>query len=512
MEKLLKIKAELDAKIRALLTSDGPLTKEQQDEHATLKASLADVKRRITDLRELDEQAARESADADAANARAEAERIARERTHRTSRLTDSDSAANGGVVRTDDKGRTTASLEETDEKVTIVFGESADAVKQRAYAELKQQSFRHLRSMGYTPRNEFRSFSEFIREGLSANGHPRFEERVNKHFASLIDNRGNFLSPHAAVQGMSEGVASDGGFFVMPEFGGQILDRVYGNNLLSRTDNYTVNGNNMTFLASAETSRAHGSRAGGMRGYFMPEGGSITATKPTTREVSLKLIKAGIVVYLTNELMADGGGALESYIVKKAAEEFNFLIGDSLVNGTGAGQPRGLMNWPSLISVAKESGQPASTVLNENVEKMYARFYMPNMGSAYWYHNQDILPQLNQMVIGIGTGGVPTFLPPGGAASAPHGMLKGRPLDPTEFNATLGTTGDLILADLKQMLSITKGGVAQATSMHIQFLTDQLAVRFIIRFNAGPWENAPITPFKGTNTQSSAIALDTRS
>ena len=147
-----------------------------------------------------------------------------------------------------------------------------------------------------------------------------------------------------------------------------------------------------------------------------------------------------------------------------------------------------------------------------ENIEKMYARFFAGSLGGSYWYHNQDILPQLNLMTLGIGTAGVPVYMPPGGASAAPYGVLKGRPIEPTEFNATLGTSGDLILADMGDMLSISKGGVAQAVSMHIQFLTDQQAVRFTMRLNAGPWWNAPLTPYKGTsNTTSSCVALDTR-
>jgi HK97 family phage major capsid protein len=297
-----------------------------------------------------------------------------------------------------------------------------------------------------------------------------------------------------------------------MPEFSGSIIDRIYTNNLWSRTDNYSVTGNSMTFLANAETSRVVGSRHGGLRGYWLSgEGTTLTKSKPTLREMTLKLAKAGVLVYLTQELLDDGGSALEQYVGRKAGEEFNFLLGDSLFNGTGVGQPLGVMAAPSLVSVAKETGQSAATLQTENIEKMYARFYAPNIGGLVWYHNQDILPQLNTMTLGIGAAGVPTYLPPGGLSVAPYGTLVGRPIEPVEFAATLGTTGDLIAADLGQMLSISKGGVSQAVSMHVEFLTDQMCLRFILRVNAGPWESAALTPFKGTATQSSFVVLDTR-
>jgi len=102
--------------------------------------------------------------------------------------------------------------------------------------------------------------------------------------------------------------------------------------------------------------------------------------------------------------------------------------------------------------------------------------------------------------------------MPPGGLSGSPYENIIGRPGLVTEFNASLGTQGDVILADLGQILSISKGGVMQAVSMHVQFLSDQLALRFIIRLNATPWENAAITPYKGSNTQGNFITLDARS
>jgi HK97 family phage major capsid protein len=142
----------------------------------------------------------------------------------------------------------------------------------------------------------------------------------------------------------------------------------------------------------------------------------------------------------------------------------------------------------------------------------MYSRFYAPGLPRAVWLHNQDIQPQLDLMTLAVGAAGIATYMPPGGLSGGPYATLRGRPMVVTEFNATLGTQGDLILADMSQILSISKGGVAQAVSMHVQFLTDQQAVRFTMRLNATPWETAPITPYKGTgNTQSNFVTLDTR-
>lgn len=490
--------SEISGKIDALLANES-LTDDQQKEHDGLVAEFGTTKEQLAKAIEAEEGRQVREQEMAALGGRAVAVADAAARRPQGAGRKSVAVSELATAVHTDDQGRVTGFFEPTDEEVTVRVGESADAIRRRSYSEQKNQNWRLLKSSGYKPWGEFKGVDDFIRSGLANHTHSSFRDRMGRHYA--------------AVQGMSEGVGSDGGYLVMPEFAGGIIDRIYNNDLWGRTDNYSVQGNSMTFLANAETSRATGSRHGGFRGYWLSgEGSTLTKSKPTFREVTLKLAKLGVVVYLTNELLSDGGSSLMTYIARKAAQEFNFMIGDALINGTGVGQPLGVLSYPSLVSVAKESPQTAATIYTENVQKMLARFYAPNIGGLVWYHNQDILPQLNTMTLGIGAAGVPTYLPPGGMSVAPYGTLMGRPLQPIEFAATLGTQGDLIAADLGQTLSISKGGIAQAVSLELEFLTDQVAVRFIMRLNAGPWESAPLTPYKGTaNTQSSQVVLDTR-
>lgn len=341
-----------------------------------------------------------------------------------------------------------------------------------------------------------FKTLGGFIKEGWT--GHKSAEWQA-KH-----------ASVYKAIQGMSEQVATDGGFLVLPEFSEEILEKVQDNDLYSKLDHYTVSGNNMTFPRNAETSRANGSRAGGLRGYWVGEGGTITSSKPTFSNITLQLKKLAIIVYLTQELIEDAGQSLEQYVTKKAADEFNFMIGDAIINGTGAGQPLGILSAGCLLSVAKESGQAAATIVTENVDKMFARRWA--QGTYTWYTNQDTHPQLSSLQRAVGTAGELVYSPPGGVSAAPYASLKGQPIKETEFNATLGTQGDLILADLGEIIAISKGGITQASSMHVEFLTDQMALRFTQRLDFKPWESTALTPFKGSNTQSSFVTLDTRS
>jgi HK97 family phage major capsid protein len=126
------------------------------------------------------------------------------------------------------------------------------------------------------------------------------------------------------AASGMGEAFGSDGGFLVPPEFSRRLLERIYAQeNLLAMTDNYTVGGNSITFPRNAETSRANGSRWGGVRAYWREEGDQATGTKPTFGRLQLNLHKLFVLVHASDELLSDVQGmALEQYLLRVASDE----------------------------------------------------------------------------------------------------------------------------------------------------------------------------------------------
>lgn len=399
-----------------------------------------------------------------------------------------------GGRVRMDGQQRITGWMEDTHE---TVFVERRDGRGDRHHlAKSLHSSVEELYRSGYE-RGLFKSFGEYLHLGL--NNREEFARRLNEGVKRL-----------KAIQGLSEVSASDGGALILPEYSTNIFDRVYTNDLLSRCDQYTVAGNNMTFPKNAEVSRANGSRHGGLRGYWVGEGGTLTKSKPTLDMISLRLKKVCVLVYLTQELMEDAGPAIEAYVNRKASEEFNFLIGDALLNGSGANMPLGILNSPALLAIAKEDGQLADTIIAENIDNMWARRLADSENYVY-LKNQDTGPQLNQLSQALGTGGQLLYRPPGGLSEAPYATLNGKPVIDTEFNPTVGDQGDILQADMSKVVVITKGGVQQSVSSHVEFLTDQHCLKFTHRIDAAPWEDSPITPYKGSNTQSSFVVIEAR-
>ena len=297
-------------------------------------------------------------------------------------------------------------------------------------------------------------------------------------------------------------------------DFSSELLKLVHETGVLAGLcDNTPIgpNSNGLKVNAIDETSRVDGSRGGGIRGYWDAEAATMTKSKPTYRQIELTLSKLTGLYYATDELLMDTT-ALGNEISAAFAEEFGFKVDDAIIRGTGAGIPLGILGHAGTVSIAKETGQTAATIKAENIEKMYARMWARSIANAIWFINQDCWPQLFQLSHAIGTGGVPMFVPSNGLSGAPFGTLLGRPIRPIEHCETVGTVGDIIFADFGQYKTITKGGIESASSIHVQFITNEETFRFILRMDGQPKRNAALTPYKGSATQSPFITLATRS
>lgn len=181
----------------------------------------------------------------------------------------------------------------------------------------------------------------------------------------------------------------------------------------------------------------------------------------------------------------------------------------NTIINGVGAGKPLGFLKSSSLVSVAKESGQTAATILWENIVKMSNRALNFNTGKYVWLVHDDVQEQLDFLAFPVGVGGVPVYLPSSSAGTIT--TLKGKSVLTNDQCAALGTVGDINLVDLSQYMLITKGGVQADTSIHVQFLAAENCFRFIFRANGMPKKNSALTLKNSSNTRSPFVSLATR-
>ena len=393
------------------------------------------------------------------------------------------------------------AAFNTTPETSSLSYFETEDDVEDRIMVKGKlnhmKRGHRFAKPKGYV--KHFKSASDFYRTGFR-----KPAEFMEKHSKAI-----EFLKAANAINTLD---SESAGSLVLPEYSPDIASILYENDVLSRTNQFTVTGNRMEFPKLQETSRVDGQRTGGILGYWIEEGDLATSTRPSIQSTELKLKKLCVVVYLTQELLDDNGYALEQWVRQAVQRELQFMIGDALFNGQGGGRPLGILNSPVTIQVAAEGGQAADTIVANNILKMYSRRRTGQPVDSYcWFINQDTEPQLFSMTMGSGGQNGVVYLPPGGLSTKPYATLMGLPVIPTEFNSTVGDVGDIVLGNFSQYLTISKGGVQEMASQHVEFLREQVALKFTFRMDGRPMYDAPTTPPKGSNTQSDFITLAAR-
>jgi HK97 family phage major capsid protein len=337
------------------------------------------------------------------------------------------------------------------------------------------------------------------------------------------VDPRLMEINKRGAAAGASEAVPADGGFLVAPDFSEEIMGIAHDTGLvytMGRKLPMSEFTNAIKIPGIDEQSRADGSRWGGVRMYWQNEADSMTGSKPKFRLIELVMKKLTGLFFATDELMSDSR-MLGAVVTQAFGEEVGFKLDDSAVNGDGAGKPLGVLNSGALITIAKEAGQATATLLFQNVTKMWYRLSARSRKTACWFVNQDVEQQLLQMSLAVGTGGSSVvagvaangagIYVPAGYAGNQYALMFGRPVIPIEQCQTLGTLGDIILADMSQWVYSDKGDVQQATSIHVKFLSDEQTFRWIYRVDGQPIWHTALTPFKGTNSQSPFVTLAAR-
>lgn len=307
---------------------------------------------------------------------------------------------------------------------------------------------------------------------------------------------------------GMSIQSNEDGGYLIGVTDGGLIADQIYEEAVFAKRATRAEldpGTRSISYKRYKGRSRKDGYRHGGFRVFWEGEGETIDATrlKFETQQINLQSLKA--ILPVTNDLLINAR-ALESEIMAMAPKSFAFEIDRAMYEGNGVGKPTGIMNSKLKITIPKESGQAADTLLIENIIKAEARTASEN---SVWYANKNALPQLATLRF---TDNSPAFLVHSSISEKGFGKtLFGRPLEFVEFCETIGDEGDVLLADWGAYRVLDPAAIRMEGSMHVYFLTDEYAFRFVKDVNGAPMYDTALEPLKGTETLSEFVTIAAR-
>lgn len=303
-----------------------------------------------------------------------------------------------------------------------------------------------------------------------------------------------------------NEAVGSDGGYIVPEYYAARLLDAAIEETVIvSRCETVPMQSETL-HVGGIDASDSSSSLFGGISGQWVGEGDDISLEDIAFRKIELHARKLACLTKASNEIRADGL-SFETQLETALRSAIAWHLDYACIQGTGAGQPLGLLNDPAKIEVSAEVGQAADTIVYSNLTAMLARLHPRCFSNSIWLCSPTAIDQLLQLSVPVGTGG--SFIPVMNESNGEFRMLS-RPVVFTEKVPTLGTSGDIALVDPTQYVLGMRREMILDRSGHVYFTSDETAYRLLLRADGqGKWSSA-YTPKNG-DTQSWCVVMEDR-
>ena len=176
----------------------------------------------------------------------------------------------------------------------------------------------------------------------------------------------------------------------------------------------------------------------GGLALGYIVDGSLIPESEPSFADNQMVVRQIGAAIYVSNQLVADGGEPLAAFIVGLAARSLAWKVDKDAISGPGGAKLLGIRNSDAVVTRARGiSGH----IIQSDIAGMVSQLIPACYPNAIWIASPTAMGDITSMP----TYGSSNVTPgPGGLC----GSLNGRPLFTTEKTAQLGTSGDIMLVD----------------------------------------------------------------
>lgn len=293
-------------------------------------------------------------------------------------------------------------------------------------------------------------------------------------------------------VKAMVEGTNSAGGQLVIPQYAEQLIQlRVAQTVSRLITPSIQVNSSSLTFI----------SQTGGLTMGWTAELAEKPSADMTFSQYIVSVFTGAGLAWVSNQLLQDAGNGqlggpstgIDALILQELARRFAILEELAVINGSGTGQPLGILNT-SGVNATSATTATVSGVLNSiltgitNVQTNYKGD--PNaivMHPRTWAY----------LVGGQESASPTTYLvgPPGGVGRRPSDPLPGSAIPgrvagsifgydvylsaniPTNLGGTTNQSA-IIVGNFNEALFLDRQGFTVDTSEHVGFTTNQTVFR----------------------------------
>jgi len=307
----------------------------------------------------------------------------------------------------------------------------------------------------------------------------------------------------------LSERVPSEGGFLVGEDWSATLLEYSIEHAIV-RPRAIAIPSSTLRLPVPIIDDNSHASSVfGGIVGTWAEEGSALNATVPTLGRAMLEAKKCAMYLSnVANELVADSP-AFAVFFERAMPAAMAWYEDAAFIAGTGAGQPQGVINARCAIEVTR-AGSGAVQLID--LAKMSARLMPTSQASAIWLISPDVLAQLLELYVTLGS-------PTSGISAPPKWLhynsqtgtweLLGRTCYPTEHVPALGSPGDVVLADFSEYVIEDKNVMEASVSTQQHFGQDESDFKLINRVDGRMWRTDSFTPANGSQALSSVIVLD---
>ncbi len=346
-------------------------------------------------------------------------------------------------------------------------------------------------------PKRGFRDHKDFLHAVMDAGMGRKVDARLQPLRATQgSDEQGEYSAPHGGFlvpSGVAPGILS-----IAPE----------DDPVAALTTKPPMRAPTVSFNARVDKDHST-SVSGGLVVTRRPETVDGTSSRMKFEQVTLTANELFGLAFASERIITDSPESFVAILAAGFRDEYADKGMEERLHGSGTGEPLGVLhdNNGCLVTITKETGQTADTIVKENLDKMVARCW--RYMRAVWLASMDTLPQLSSIVQVVGTGGnaVPYL------KEAPGGgfMLNGRPLYFTENCKKLGDKGDIILGNWSEYLEGEYQPMRSDESIHVRFAAGERCFRFFKRNDGQPWWRTAMTPKNGQPSLSPFVTLGAR-
>lgn len=185
----------------------------------------------------------------------------------------------------------------------------------------------------------------------------------------------------------LQEGIDPQGGYLVPDEYDKRLIDILTEENVVRTLGtNITTSGEHKINIAATKPAAA-----------WIEEGGTLTFGDATFDQIILDAHKLHVAIKVTEELLYDNAFNLENYILTQFGKALSNAEEDAFINGTGVGQPLGILAETGGAQVGVTSASSNKVTADEIINLVYS-LKRPYRKNAVFLANDVCVAELRKL------------------------------------------------------------------------------------------------------------------